>query len=77
MACRVAVLNSFMMVDASPVTHNIIMEDKLVLSYVQKISLLLLLVAMQGRIQDFRKGGSKHYMRAKRAQNFWTRPQTD
>ena len=45
MACRVAVLNSFMMVDASPV-HAHIMEDKLVLFYVQKISLLLLLVAM-------------------------------
>ena len=36
----VAVLNSFMMVDASPVTH------KLVLFYVQNISFLLLLVAM-------------------------------
>ena len=46
MACRVDVLNSFMMVDASPVMHIIIMEDKLVLFYVQKISLLLLLVAM-------------------------------
>ena len=47
MVCRVAVLNSFMMVDASPVTH-ILWKTNLSLSllYVQKISLLLLLVAM-------------------------------
>ena len=55
MACRVAVLNLFMMIGASPVTH--IMEDKLVLFYVQKISSLLLLVSMDivsGRTNQMR-----------------------
>ena len=49
MVCRVAVLNSFMMVDASPVTHIVLLWKtnlSLSLLYVQKISLLLVLVAM-------------------------------
>ena len=46
MACCVPVLNSFMMVDASPVPWHAHVEDKVALFCVQKISLLLLLVAM-------------------------------
>ena len=45
MSCSCTKFVHHVMVGASPVTAHI-MEDKLVLFYVQKISLLLLLVAM-------------------------------